>query len=167
MSVAIDSAGRQSVSRVLGAAGIVGLGIAAASSLPWSASDAATRSQGSHVTRCTATDGDTLRCDGERIRLLGIDAPEIGGRCRAGRRCAAGDPDASRSGLQDALEGDLQIERVGRDKYGRTLAIVTGARGNLSCWQLSQQHAEYKATWDNGLRVARTCPSALFGKPNG
>ena len=79
---------------VLGSAGIIGFGIAAVSSLPWSASDAATRSQGSAITGCTVTDGDTLRCDGERIRLLGIDAPELGGPCCPGRRCPAVDPEA-------------------------------------------------------------------------
>jgi endonuclease YncB( thermonuclease family) len=26
---------------------------------------------------CVAVDGDTLRCGSERVRLLGIDAPEI------------------------------------------------------------------------------------------
>ena len=68
------------------------------------------------------------------------------------------------SSLQDAVEGDLRIERVGQDSYGRTLAMVTGARGDLSCWPLSQRQAEYRAAWNDGLRVARTCPSTLFGK---
>ncbi|MGC1270186.1 MAG: hypothetical protein WA842_06275 [Croceibacterium sp.] len=38
---------------------------------------------------CSVTDGDTIRCGDERIRLLGIDAPEMGGRCREGRVCVA------------------------------------------------------------------------------
>lgn len=36
------------------------------------------------VTRCTVTDGDTLRCGSEWIRLLGIDALELPGHCRSG-----------------------------------------------------------------------------------
>ena len=44
---------------------------------------------------CTVTDGDTIRCGDERIRLLAIDAPEMGGRCRKGRQCVAGSPLAS------------------------------------------------------------------------
>ena len=39
------------------------------------------------VSGCTVTDGDTIRCDGEPIRLLGIDTPEVPGHCREGRDC--------------------------------------------------------------------------------
>jgi endonuclease YncB( thermonuclease family) len=44
------------------------------------------------VSGCTVTDGDTIRCNGERIRLLGIDTPELPGHCRKGRDCVSGDP---------------------------------------------------------------------------
>ena len=45
----------------------------------------------------TVNDGDTLRCqDGTRIRLSGIDAPELDGHCQPGRACVPGDPLASR-----------------------------------------------------------------------
>lgn len=107
---------------------------------------------------CSVTDGDTIRCDGERIRLLGIDAPELPGHCRSGRQCAPGDPYASTASLEAGLSGELTIERVGEDHYGRTLALVAGVKGDLSCWQLGQHQVIYKAKWDNGLRVARTCP---------
>nr|WP_066548986.1 MULTISPECIES: thermonuclease family protein [unclassified Sphingomonas] len=110
---------------------------------------------------CVAVDGDTLRCTGERIRLLAIDAPELPGHCRPGRDCAPGDPFASTANLREAVTGDLTIERVGEDRYGRTLARVSGAHGDLSCWQLRRGHAIYKSGWDNGLRIARTCPADL------
>lgn len=110
---------------------------------------------------CVATDGDTLRCGSERIRLLGVDAPELPGHCRRGRVCAPGDPHASKVGLGDALAGPLTIERVGRDRYGRTLALVAGAGGDLSCRQLARGYAIYRADWDDGSRVARTCPAAV------
>ena len=111
---------------------------------------------------CQAVDGDTLRCNGERIRLLGIDAPEKG-KCRRGRKCAPGDPKASQRSLEAALTGELRIQRVGTDRYGRTLAMVRGARGDLSCWQLKKRQAIYRRDWDNGLRVFKACPaSAVF-----
>lgn len=111
---------------------------------------------------CQAVDGDTLRCNGERIRLLGIDAPEKG-KCRAGRKCAPGDPKASQRSLEAALTGKLRIQRVGTDRYGRTLAMVRGSKGDLSCWQLKQRQAIYRRDWDNGLRVFKACPgSAVF-----
>jgi len=106
---------------------------------------------------CSATDGDTIRCGDERIRLLGIDAPELPGHCRAGRVCAPGNPLASTNNLRAAMSGPLTIRRFGEDHYGRTLAMVAGSEGDLSCWQLRHDQAIYKADWDDGLNVARTC----------
>ena len=77
------------------------------------------------VTNCRVV-GDTLRCGSERIRLLGIDAHELPGHCAIGRDCAPGDPYESSLSLGEAM-GDgfsLAIERVGTDRYGRTLAVV-------------------------------------------
>jgi endonuclease YncB( thermonuclease family) len=111
------------------------------------------------ATNCRVVDGDTLHCDGGRIRLLGIDAPELPGHCSANRDCAPGDPFASTESLEQGL-GDgasVRIERVGTDRYGRTLAMVLGRGGDLSCWQLAHNQAIYKPRWDNGGRVARAC----------
>jgi len=110
---------------------------------------------------CRVTDGDTIRCRDERVRLLGIDAPEMPGHCSAHRRCAPGDPYTSAASLRSAMTGSLRIERVGDDRYGRTLAIVASGRGDLSCWQLKHDQAIYKSQWDNGYLIARLCPSAI------
>lgn len=119
-------------------------------------------SQQATVQGCRITDGDTIRCGDERIRLLGIDAPEMPGHCRPGRRCAVGDPIASKGSLESAAGYSLTINRVGSDRYGRTLAMMSGPQGDLSCWQLSNGQAEYRRDWDDGLRVARTCPGAIW-----
>lgn len=108
---------------------------------------------------CRVVDGDTLRCGSERVRLLGIDAPEKG-RCPVTRRCAPGDPIASENSLRAAAEGPLTITRVGRDRYGRTLALVAGQRGDLSCHQLRAGQAIYRGDWDNGGRLAAICRAA-------
>lgn len=114
----------------------------------------------STVSGCIAVDGDTLRCGRERVRLLAIDAPEMG-RCKPGRKCVAGDPKRSTRTLADALDTTMTIERVGRDRYGRTLALVRSRKGDLSCWQLRKRSAVYRVDWDNGGRVRRICPSVL------
>ncbi|WP_426261630.1 thermonuclease family protein [Sphingomonas sp. DC1100-1] len=144
---------------VLGAAAIVG-GIGGA--LPSSALTVLQPGYDSGVEGCTVTDGDTVRCNGERIRLLGIDAPELPGHCRMGRNCAPGDGYASKQSLADAMIGTIRINRVGEDRYGRTLAILSGDHGDLSCWQLEHGQAIYKPQWDNGRRVARICPKVAF-----
>ncbi len=108
---------------------------------------------------CTITDGDTIRCGDERIRLLGIDAPEKAGHCRAGRRCVPGDAEAASVSLAEGMEkGPLSIVRIGRDRYGRTLALVRAGGLDLSCHQLAAEQAVYIARWDDGGAVARTCP---------
>lgn len=115
------------------------------------------------VSGCAVTDGDTIRCNGERIRLLGIDTPELPGHCRKGRDCVSGDPYASTRSLANAMVGTIRINRASQDRYGRTLATVSSNKGDLSCWQLEHGQAAYKPKWDDGKRVLRTCPRvALF-----
>jgi endonuclease YncB( thermonuclease family) len=75
--------------------------------------------------RCVATDGDSLRCGRERIRLLGLDAPEMNGRCARERRLAA----AARDRLQSLIAGGASIRSAGEDRYGRTLARVRDRSG--------------------------------------
>jgi len=114
------------------------------------------------VSGCTVTDGDTIRCNGERIRLLGIDSPELPGHCREGRDCVEGDPYAASQSLADALVGTIRINRAGEDHYGRTLATLSSDKGDLSCWQLQHGQAAYIPRWDNGKRVLRTCPGVAL-----
>jgi micrococcal nuclease len=102
-------------------------------------------------------DGDTLRCGSERVRLLGIDAPEIHG-CPRWRSCAPGDGQESRQSLLAALRmGRVRFEPVTVDRYGRQVAVVWAGRINLSCWQLKRAQAIYKPHWDNGKLIARAC----------
>lgn len=115
------------------------------------------------ISGCRVVDGDTLNCQGERVRLLGVDAPELPGHCAQGRACAPGDPYASTASLESAVDSEMKIERIGQDRYGRTLAMVKSRAGDLSCLQLRHHAAIYKAAWDNGFRVARTCPRAVGG----
>lgn len=106
---------------------------------------------------CIVIDGDTLRCGSERIRLSGIDAPETSA-CRPGRRCVEGDGIAARVALQKLIEGsDLRIVRLGRDRYGRTIAAVYTDGRNVACTLILRRHAVYRKDWDNRRIVARDC----------
>ena len=108
-------------------------------------------------------DGDTLRCGSERLRLLGIDAPEIHS-CPRNRVCAPGNGRAAKRSLIVALRwGPIRYQPVAIDRYGRTVAVVWAGRVNLSCWQLQQRQAVYKSKWDNGRITARECRSSALG----
>ena len=102
-------------------------------------------------------DGDTLRCGRTRIRLLGIDAPEIES-CPRWRICVDGDGQASKRSLIDAVRGGpVRYQSVIVDRFGRQVAVVWAGGINLSCWQLQNGHAVYKPKWDNGRLIAREC----------
>ncbi len=64
-------------------------------------------------------DGDTLWFEGEKIRIAEIDTPELNGRCPAERALAR----RAQARLVELLNArPVTFERVGRDRYGRTLA---------------------------------------------
>lgn len=68
-------------------------------------------------------DGDTFRIGEERIRIIGMDTPEIGRRagCVAEQVAAERARDYLRTQL---MTGNVEIVRNGKDVYGRTLAYV-------------------------------------------
>ncbi|MCI4589573.1 thermonuclease family protein [Sphingobium sp. BYY-5] len=114
---------------------------------------------------CVAIDGDTIRCpEIGRVRLLGIDAPEMAGHCRKGRICVVGDPMKSKAKLAWLIRGGVTIAPVTRDRYGRTVAQVYAGDRNVACAQLRAGMVIYKPKWDNGRRLAGECRYAR-GKP--
>lgn len=70
-------------------------------------------------------DGDTFRVGsyrGESVRIMNIDAPEIEGRCIYEINLAQD----SKRRLSALLDGKrVQIQRQNKDRYGRTLAIIS------------------------------------------
>lgn len=77
-------------------------------------------------------DGDTIRCGSERVRIANIDAPELpdSPKCHDRRVsyawCDYNAGYASRDALAALLQqGPVKVERVGVDRYERTLARVS------------------------------------------
>ena len=77
-------------------------------------------------------DGDSIRCGSERIRIANIDAPELADspKCKDRRAvyawCDFAAGERARTALAAFLSrGTVMVERVGVDRYGRTLAMVT------------------------------------------
>ena len=93
-------------------------------------------------------DGDTFWIDGEKVRIESIDAPEINGSCQRERELAR----SATERLSEILGSrNFRLERHGKDKYGRTLALVktsAGEAGEILVREgLAQRWAGRKAQW--------------------
>lgn len=93
-------------------------------------------------------DGDTLEISGARIRLAGIDAPELSQTCADGRggdtRCGR----QVRAALAEFIGADVVVCRpFDRDRYGRLLAACAARGRDLGTWLV-----------ENGLATALDGP---------
>ncbi|MDF1670214.1 MAG: thermonuclease family protein [Roseovarius sp.] len=73
-------------------------------------------------------DGDTLWYQGTKIRLIGIDAPEVEGKCHRERQLAS-DATAHLTALLNT--GLRRIAFDGEDRYGRALARLWVTDGEI------------------------------------
>lgn len=138
---AIAAQGSLTVLKVSALAAVLGAGIGLAS-LAWP-SHTQTEADTFNCNGASVTDGDTIRCGSKRIRLYGIDAPEMGGNCRPGRQCVSGNPDASKAHLQSLVRPFTAMEcrEIDVDHYGRIVARCEVNGIDLSCAQLDAGQA--------------------------
>lgn len=72
------------------------------------------------------------------VRLRGIDAPEMNGKTDEEKEAAQ----ASQKVLEALiLYKNVTLEKVGREKYGRLLAVVFYEEININEWMLADHHA--------------------------
>jgi endonuclease YncB( thermonuclease family) len=72
--------------------------------------------------RARVVDGDTLDLGGVRIRLKGLDAPELAQLCHRGGasyRCG----DVARDALRDLARPEMSCRISGEDRWRRSLAV--------------------------------------------
>lgn len=95
-------------------------------------------------------DGDTFWLNGEKIRISNIDAPEVEARCDRERRLARN------ATLQLAAllrNRPVRLDRVGTDRFGRTLAQVSTDEGNVGDALVARELAVY---WHGRREPAET-----------
>lgn len=102
------------------------------------------------LTVLSVADGDTLtvRVDGraERVRVIGIDTPEVG-------ECGA---DEARDALERSVSGGVRLEpdatQADRDRYGRLLRHVVLPDGSLAAQRLIAAGHGREYTYDRRYR---------------
>lgn len=103
-------------------------------------------------------DGDTIQLAGEKIRILDIDTPETWKpRCAQERAVGL----AAKARLVGLLSrGQIAVDRRGRDRYGRTLAVVHAGGVSVGEVLLREGHAlPYRpGAAAKAWRMAQWCP---------
>lgn len=109
--------------------------------------------------RARAVDGDTLDVAGQKVRLFGVDAPELDQSCaRGGRRWACG------QAAKAALEGLLGRKRVvctvqDTDRYGRNVAVCLAGGDDVGAALVRQglaiAYRRYSGRYVNAEAAAR------------
>ncbi|MEO6394779.1 MAG: thermonuclease family protein [Devosia sp.] len=117
-----------------------------------------------------ASDGDSLRLGSERVRLLGIDAPELDQTCSkaGGAQWPCGE--AARTALSGLLkQGAISCAPDGRDRYGRILAHCTADGRDLGRAiveaGLATADLEYKAVEVEARLAGRGIWQGTFDSP--
>ena len=90
---------------------------------------------------CLAIDGDTIKCDGERLRIWGIDSPEMS--------TAEGPP--AKAYMAKLIDGQaVRCELKGWDRYKRTLAICHVNNTDIACEMVRAKQAKDWARYSGG-----------------
>lgn len=106
-----------------------------------------------------AGDGDSITIRGERIRLFGIDAPEVDQSCtRGGKQWACGQEAANH--LAKFVTGkEVRCVPTGEDAYGRTVARCSSGAVDVNRAMVAQGYAvafrKYSADYVSAENTAR------------
>ncbi len=83
-------------------------------------------------------DGDSFIIERERIRIADIDTPELNGQCEDERRRAI----LARDRLRELLNaGAIEVRRQGKDRNGRTLALILRDGRSVGLQLVEEGHA--------------------------
>lgn len=118
-------------------------------------------------------DGDTIKINGQSIRLEAIDAPEIDQTCQlptGSWQCGI----ASRDKLKELLNGrEVTCNREGNDKYGRFPGYCTVGNIDVNGWMVANGYAiayrhfstKYARDEDNAKMAGRGIWQSNFIEP--
>lgn len=112
--------------------------------------------------QATVIDGDTLILGGQRIRLAGIDAPELRQICLKGGDSWPCGREA-RDLLENLIDGAFAACAAdGSDRYGRPLAVCTAAGRDLNAAMVERGYALAYGAYEAEENVARRSRLGLW-----
>lgn len=112
-----------------------------------------------------AIDGDTLELAGRRVRLVGIDAPELGQVCGETLRPVRCGADA-REELRRLVAGDgVECRVSGRDRWARDLATCRAGESDLGAAMVRAGHAVAAGRYAAEEREAREARLGIWAGP--
>jgi len=110
-----------------------------------------------------AVDGDTLRIGGKRVRLLGIDAPELGQTCTGADGADWPCGEVARSKMVALLGGgQVTCQPRGHDRYGRVLAHCLAAATDLGEAMVAGGFAVADGDYFHEESVASTAKTGIW-----
>lgn len=118
-----------------------------------------------HNTQLRIIDGDTFEFKGEKIRIRGVDTPELRAKCQKERALAL----AAKSELERLLSSSFKIMASGKDKYGRTVADVYIQNKNIADILINSGHGKAcliklpKARQEELLQLQKTAQNKRIG----
>ncbi len=123
------------------------------------------------IIACTAPavhDGDTLRCGAERVRLFGVDAPEL----RRGQTPAEPFAYEARDELIRLTRGRVGCRLIDRDRYGRFVGrcwsdATPDINAALIRSGLTTEYRRYsKGVYADAEAQARAARRGVWAKPS-
>lgn len=109
--------------------------------------------------RARAVDGDTLEVAGQKVRLFGVDAPELDQTCdRSGRSWACGKAAREElAGIVGRMRLSCEVQDV--DKYGRAVAVCIAGEADIGALMVRRGMAlayrRYSGRYVNAEKAAR------------
>jgi endonuclease YncB( thermonuclease family) len=116
-------------------------------------------------------DGDTIRLAGERVRLLSLDAPELGQPCLRPSGIKFDCGQLAKAELQQLLTGHTVTCHVqGHDRYQRKLATCYVADTDISWWMIARGYAistnlKYDGAEEKAIAARRGLWAGTFTDP--
>tara|TARA_R110002124_G_scaffold9586_13_gene49302 strand:+ start:19414 stop:19962 length:549 start_codon:yes stop_codon:yes gene_type:complete len=121
-----------------------------------------------------ASDGDSFRLGADRVRLLGLDAPELNQHCATSQDGRWPCGRVARDRMAGLLaSGSLQCQPEGHDRYGRLLAHCTIDGSDLGAIMVAEglavaaaatpanRHRHARQVWASGPATSTTPPTGV------